>query len=115
MAITSSNFRKVEDITYHGGRLQSEVGNETALENVNFDGSIHVPAAVTKEQMVKFYTALSVDKAKSVQERKIYSRTIDIINEREELKKEINSLQEKIEIYESGSSENTVEDNKDEV
>lgn len=90
---TAKNRFRVEDITYHGARKQSEIENEIEREEEP-EQEIKAPVSMTPEQVIEFYKAKIANTSDS-NEKRVYSQTIVWIKELQSTKKELVSLREK--------------------
>ena len=90
---TAKNRFRVEDITYHGARKQSEIENEIEREEEP-EQEIKAPVSMTPEQGIEFYKAKIANTSDS-NEKRVYSQTIVWIKELQSTKKELVALREK--------------------
>ena len=88
---TVKNGFRVEDITFHGGRNQSEILNEMGETQID-EGDIPIPVSHTPEQIKTFFENKK-NAAISSNEKAIYDQTIKWIDEYLELHKKVIALE----------------------
>lgn len=93
--MTTTGRFKVEDITFHGARSQSEVAKEILAEKgiTNPDRPTPVPTSLTPEQLVKFFKECAL---KEPDRFSVYTHMIKLVKEYAELKKENRTLKARI-------------------
>ena len=90
---TTKGFR-VEDITFHGARKQSEILKEIEQEEGVQEDNIKAPVSLTPEQVKSFYLQ-KINSVKDSNEKRVYSQTIKWIDELAETKKKLFALESK--------------------
>lgn len=92
MTTTRNGFR-VEDITFKNARQQSQILNEMDCIEES-EESVRVPISLTPEQVKDFYKS-KIELAKDSNEKRLYSQTINWIDELSEVKKKLFLLESK--------------------
>lgn len=90
---TLSGFR-VEDVTFHNARKQSEIINELNYDTNEDNSEIEVPKSLTPEQVIKYFEEC-ISVSSDIQLKRVYSHTIKWIKELEESRAKINSINSK--------------------
>lgn len=92
MTTTLKGFR-VEDITFKNARRQCEIDKE--IDNPeDEEGVVKAPISLTPEQIKDFYR-MKISLSKDSNEKRVYSQTIDWIDELSEVKKKLFLLESK--------------------
>lgn len=91
---TTKNGFRVEDITFHGARQQSEILKEMGEEVIVDNDNVIAPVSLTPEQVKSFYQS-KIAVAKDSNEKRVYSQTIKWIDELLETKKKLFALEAK--------------------
>lgn len=92
MTTTLKGFR-VEDITFHNARRQCEIDNEID-KTEDEESVVKAPISLTPEQVKDFYKS-KIALAKDSNEKRVYSQTINWIDELSEVKKKLFLLEYK--------------------
>lgn len=101
---TSRSGFRVEDITFHGARRQSEIEKE--IEQLEEKVStVKAPVSLTPEQVKSFYKE-KIAVARDSNEKRVYSQTIVWVDELFKLRKKVVELEEKIALREEPESDN---------
>lgn len=90
---TTKNHIRVQDVTFRNARRQSEIDNEVEKED-KIEQYVTPPVSLTPEQVKAFYM-LKIKVASDSNEKRVYSQTIEWINELLDTKKKLNALEEK--------------------
>lgn len=105
---TSVSNMRVEDITFHGGRSQSQIVEDLGLDKeIKHEHYIEPPKSLTLEQIRNYYK-LSLEATPSMDEKRLFQRTLQILDEYEENKAKLRKyiLKE----YEQSRTDETVSD-----
>ena len=94
MPMTTHKGFRVEDITFHGARKQSEILKEIEQEDGVQEDNIKAPVSLTPEQVKSFYLQ-KINSVKDSNEKRVYSQTIKWIDEMLEVKKKLIALESK--------------------
>lgn len=105
---TTKNGFKVEDITFRGARLQSEILKEIDQEETDEQGVVIPPVSLTPEQVKEFYLQ-KIQVAKDSNEKRVYSQTIRWIDEMLDLRKKVLAYEAK-EVAEVSDDEGDTEE-----
>ena len=87
MTTTKLSGFRVDDITYHGARRQSEIENEIEHEEV-VEEEVKAPVSLTPEQIKEFYKK-KILVSRDSNEKRVYSQTIRWIKDLQSTKKEL--------------------------
>lgn len=90
---TTRNGFKVEDVTFRGARLQSEILKEIEPEDIP-EEEVKAPVSLTPEQVKAFYVS-KIAVARDSNEKRVYAQTIKWIDELLETKKKLFILESK--------------------
>lgn len=77
--------QRVEDITFHGGRMQSEIIKELGLDKTIPEKDVSAPTSITSEQL-KAYCMKVISSTSDQNKRRTYGALVRTIEERDELK-----------------------------
>ena len=94
MTTTKLSGFRVDDITYHGARRQSEIEHEIEHEEV-VEEEVKAPVSLTPEQIKEFYKK-KILVSRDSNEKRVYSQTISWIDELLDSKKQLIKLQEEL-------------------
>lgn len=103
---TRGGFR-VEDITFHNARQQSEILKEGVIDEEVEKTKIEAPKSLTQEQIKTFYLK-KIQSTNDEDEKRVYVKTIHWIDELAETKKEL--VKYKLKEMELQNSEDTPDD-----
>ena len=92
MTTTRSGFR-VEDVTFHKARRQSEIVNELNLDIEDEEITVEAPKSLTPEQVIKYYENL-ISVTSDLDAKRVYAQTIRWIKEMQELKLTVSRYRE---------------------
>lgn len=90
---TTRNGFRVEDITFKNARRQCEIENEIDRPESE-EGSVKAPISLTPEQVKEFYK-MKISLSSDSNEKRVYSQTINWIDELSEVKKKLFLLESK--------------------
>ena len=99
---TRSGFR-VEDVTFHNARRQSEIDKEIEQPEETVR-SVKAPVSLTPEQVKSFYKD-KISVARDSNEKRVYSQTIVWVDELFKLRKKVVELEEKLALREEVESD----------
>ena len=91
---TTKNGFRTEDITFRGARLQSAILDEIEQED-SVEAQVQAPVSLTPEQVKDFYKR-KIEVAKDSNEKRLYSQTIQWIDELAETRKKLFNLEQKL-------------------
>lgn len=91
---TTKNGFRTEDITFRGARKQSAILDEIEREDT-LEEEVQAPVSLTPEQVKDFYKR-KIEVAKDSNEKRLYSQTIQWIDELAETRKKVFTLEQKI-------------------
>ena len=91
---TTKNGFRTEDITFRGARLQSAILDEIEQED-SVEVQVQAPVSLTPEQVKDFYKR-KIEVAKDSNEKRLYSQTIQWIDELAETRKKLFNLEQKL-------------------
>ena len=90
---TTRNGFRVDDITFRGARRQCEIENDIETEEY-VEEDIKAPVSLTPEQVKTFYKQ-KISASKDSNEKRLYSQTIQWIDELLDTKKKLVALESK--------------------
>lgn len=110
MGVTTRNgfINRIEDVTFYGGRMQSEVLKERGMDSKQ-EGEVEAPVSTTPEAIETFLLKKAVS-APSKEEKKAYMAAALYIQDREKQRGEIKSLNDKLSRYVAVSADSVEED-----
>ena len=102
---TLKGFR-VEDVTFKNARRQCEIDNE--IDDIeDEEGVVKAPISLTPEQVKDFYKS-KIALAKDSNEKRLYSQTINWIDELSEVKKKLFLLESKEVVVNEGTDDEDI-------
>lgn len=102
VATARAGFR-VEDVTFHNARRQSEIENEIEQPEEE-ERVVKAPVSLTPEQVKSFYKE-KIAVARDSNEKRVYSQTIVWVDELFKLRKKVVELEEKLALKEEVESD----------
>ena len=110
MSNTTTTVRggfRVEDVTFHNARQQSEILKEGVIDEEVEKSKVEVPKSLTPEQ-VKTYILKLIQSSQNEDEKRVFAQVIKWIDELSEAKKKLISIE--LEDMKKRDSEQTPED-----
>ena len=106
ITVRRGGFR-VEDVTFRNARQQSEILNEGVIDEEVEKSKVEAPKSLTPEQIKNFFLK-KIQNTTDEGEKRVYAKTIHLVDELAETKKEL--VQYKLKEMKLQNSEDTPDD-----